>query len=182
MSLYNIMTISHLVLDLDETLIKSYTEKPRTYDFTFVIDKQRFWVKKRPDLDKFLQFAFKTFKSVNIWTAATGSYAKLILCHILLKKQLPLRKIKFVYTRTNLTYNQSGDFYKDLRKIFNNDITPNNTIMLDDRIDVLVMTPNNALIIAPYKGDKYDTYLLQAANVLSHLNTVRVARKGPLYL
>jgi TFIIF-interacting CTD phosphatase-like protein len=102
----------NIILDLDETLV-SVTIKPlRVFDFKFVLADQMtgqpvtYYVLKRPNLDIFLKYIFKHFKSVAVWTAATRPYAVKVLQGIMTSVQLD--SLSFVKCRTDLKVDASG--------------------------------------------------------------------------
>lgn len=64
-----------LILDLDETLVYATTDR-LDYDEDFVFDK--YFVYKRPNLDKFLSFAYAHFK-IGIWSSASDGYVNEIV-------------------------------------------------------------------------------------------------------
>lgn len=149
----------HLVLDLDETLVSvSLSEHPDAFKFT--LEKATYYGRKRPHLDLFLTYVFNRFETVNIWTAATADYARHVIKNIMTPDQI--RRLKFIRTREDLG---SKIHLKPLKVIFNSPeaiklgITPSNTIMIDDRTDVLRDNPGNGIVIPPWKGDKQDLYL-----------------------
>lgn len=73
-----------LILDLDETLIHSTTEKTSNFNFSINLDEEEYFVHIRPNLDIFLDFCFKHFE-VFIWTSSVKEYAFLILEKIIPK-------------------------------------------------------------------------------------------------
>lgn len=152
----------HLILDLDETLIRVSTTPIKDYDFTFTLQSIKYYGRKRPNLDLFLTFAFRRFQTVSIWTAATAEYARKVLNHIMTAEQR--RKIAFLRTRRDLE-GAPGSYYKPLKKIFSTPnarklgMNPRNTIMIDDRDDVLRDNPGNGIKIPPWNGVKGDQYL-----------------------
>jgi TFIIF-interacting CTD phosphatase-like protein len=162
----------HLVLDLDETLIYVSIAPVKEYDFTFTLQNIRYYVKKRPNLDLFLTFVFQRFQSVSVWTAATADYASEILGHIMTPDQR--NRLAFFYTRWDLEspIGQSGPYFKPLKKIFDTTkarqlgMNLHNTIMVDDRNDVLRDNPGNGILIPPWKGNKNDKYLPKLLIVL----------------
>lgn len=160
----------HLVLDLDETLIHVSVTPVKEYDFTFVIQGSRYWGKKRPNLDLFLTFAFKRFQTVSVWTAATAEYAKRVVHAIMTPEQR--KKLAFFKTRQDLTAPKGGPYFKPLSKLFKSSkakkigMSPHNTVMIDDRDDVLRDNPGNGIKIPAWKGTKSDQYLAKLLVVL----------------
>jgi TFIIF-interacting CTD phosphatase-like protein len=160
----------HLVLDLDETLISVSMNPIKDPDFKFSLQGTIYYGKKRPGLDLFLTFAFKRFQTVNVWTAATWEYAHRVLNHIMTAEQRS--RLAFFKTRKDLAAFNEGPYYKPLEKIFSDPkakklgLTKANTIMIDDRDDVLRDNPGNGIMIPPWKGRKNDKYLPKLLIVL----------------
>ena len=160
----------HLVLDLDETLISVSLKPVSNPDFTFIINSVPYYGRKRPGLDLFLKFAFSHFDTISVWTAATRSYAIKVIKNIMTETQYSA--LAFFKTRVDLVSSQ-GSYYKPLSKIFTTTeakkykITPKNTIMIDDRADVLRNNPGNGIMIPPWKGVQGDMYLCKLIIVLN---------------
>lgn len=159
--------ILNIVLDLDETLIHSSTRKPKTYDFIIDLkDDRPYYVKKRPKLEKFLSYIFKKYKTVSVWTAATHDYAIKVIENIFTAEQRKM--LKFFHTRR---HTRGGT--KPLEIIFNSDeaknlgIQSNNTIIIDDKPDVVYHNPGNGIIIPAWSGSPRDTYLMKLIIVLN---------------
>jgi TFIIF-interacting CTD phosphatase-like protein len=154
-----ILKYMHIVLDLDETLVCVSLEPTTHPDFKFKLDGLTYYGRKRPGLDLFLSYVFKKFKTVNIWTAATRPYGTIILNNIMTPSQI--KRLTFFNTREDLTKVEGGSCTKQLKKIFNgkHGLTPADTIMIDDRADVLRDNPGNGIKIPAWKGDKSDKYL-----------------------
>ena len=161
------MHIKNIILDIDETLIHCKLKQPQRYDFEFIIDKTKYYVIYRPFLKEFINFIFKRFDTINIWTAATQDYAHKIILKILNEhledKKLISSKFKCFFTRKQV----SQDGTKELDKIFKNacsiklNILPENTIMIDDKKYVFNKNTGNGLIIPGFKGNKKDDNLLK---------------------
>jgi hypothetical protein len=167
----------HLFLDLDETLFHSKTS-----------DNTTFFVSKRPYLDEFLKFAFDNFR-VSVWTASTTPYAVETVKKYVLDGS-PDRKLVYLLTRANC--NESMKKYdediKNMQYVIDasknsNDsclvVTKNNTIMIDDNIDVKnAQTKIGVEIINIPEFDNQqnpsstydDNYLLQCIQTLKKFN------------
>jgi TFIIF-interacting CTD phosphatase-like protein len=170
------MSSFHIVLDLDETLIHA-RDKPiagRPVDFAFKIGGVAYYGHKRPGLAQFLQFIFRKFKSVSIWTAASRSYAVNVLRNILTAEQQS--RVLFFKSRQDLATRQDGNYYKPLVKMMNDPMgrrvgmTSENTIMIDDRNDVLQANPGNGIQIPAWRGDDNDDYLLKLIIILEGIH------------
>jgi len=160
----------NVVLDLDETLIHvSTTRTNRRYDFEFVLGGIPYYGLKRPNLDLFLRYIFQACRSVSVWTAGTKDYAIAVLQHILTKEQR--KALAFFKSRNDLVAVGNG-YHKPLKAIFTDPraalygLTAENTIMIDDREEVLQSNPGNGLLIPAWRGDMTDKYLSSAVLVL----------------
>lgn len=165
----------NLVLDLDETLI--HTAQITTYfskklaavtDFHFQINRQYYWVQKRPGLELFLNFVFRHFQ-VGIWTAAEKEYAKEICRNILTIEQL--HKTKFIYSRNFChldTERMPPMFTKPLDKIYQlfPEYNPMNTIMIDNSVNVMRFNPQNGINVPDFTGDHDDYILYKLRNLI----------------
>jgi TFIIF-interacting CTD phosphatase-like protein len=161
----------NIVLDLDETLVSVTTSLNTAsltpVDFKFVITGQTYYVRKRPNLDKFLKYIFSKFKTVSVWTAATRPYALQVLAGIM--TPLQIKSLSFVKTRDDLKVSSKGTYTKPLHRIFNahSIIKRHNTIMIDDKRSVMVENLGNAIIVPAWTGDVKDKSLAQLIIVLS---------------
>src|ERR1700722_15597161 len=70
-----------LVFDLDSTLIWSSFKEIPNPDFTIWAGNQCIWVKKRPNLDIFLDYCFLSY-DIGVWSAATREYVLKIVNQI----------------------------------------------------------------------------------------------------
>jgi len=157
-----------IILDLDETLIHSVilpTIDPNLKaisDFHFQLDKDQYYVFKRPGLDEFIKLVFKEFNYVGFWTMGIASYARQILRHILKLSQAESDKLIFIFTRNKGCRDNSG-YYKPLESVwsFTSKFTPKNTIMIDNSPWVFKKNPKNGIVCPDYdKNNLYiDTYL-----------------------
>lgn len=165
----------NIVLDLDETLIHTITitkkhsaKLAKISDFHFVIEKQYFWVNKRPGLDLFLDFIFKYFQ-VGIWTAADKAYATQICKHILTYDQV--KKIKFIYSRNFCHLDRTEtptSFTKPLAKLFElyPDFDQSNTLMIDNTPHVMKYNPYNGVYIPDFTSQHNDDVLYHTRNII----------------
>lgn len=151
------MTIKKLnvVLDLDQTLIYSETQELKKQpDFIFSLDKEKFFVYKRPGLDEFIDNLFKQCKSVSIWTAATRSYCNKIVKNVFTPAQK--KKLKFIWTRPQTSTLNGHSYLKNMTKVFNKykTMNSNNTILLDDNPDHFIASPKSLHYIKPWTPQK----------------------------
>ena len=167
----------NIILDLDETLVSVSTNPKRArgaYDFKFwlpdPVTKNPLWyyAQKRPNIDIFLRYIFKKFKTVSIWTAATREYAEQVILGIMTAEQQ--KRLAFVNTRGELKFISNGSYTKPLHHVFNNHVSikKNNTIMIDDRRSVIVENLGNAIIVPAWNGtNPNDESLAQLIIVLN---------------
>ncbi len=79
--------MSHLVLDIDGTLIDNKEEKIDGIEsFEFKCKEFTCYIYKRPHLDEFLDYCFDKFDSVSIWTAASKGWMDIVLTNIINEK------------------------------------------------------------------------------------------------
>lgn len=155
----------NIVLDIDETLIHSQRTPSKNAKLKLDFGPETYHVLFRPGLKEFLRFVFKNFKTVNIWTAGTQDYAYRIMSNVLTKTQR--KKLKFFNTRKHVV---NGT--KPLDKIFQTpeavelDIHAYNTIIIDDKKDVIQHNPGNGIIIPAFTGNQKDMYLYKLIVVL----------------
>jgi TFIIF-interacting CTD phosphatase-like protein len=155
-----------LVLDLDETLVRTYEnlmnlrkskilKNPEFYPIRsqlYVLtledddDENKLWGFRRPYLRDFLQFASEYFENVCVWSAGTSDYVYEVCNHI-----FEDYKPDLILTRDHCEMIDDVP-YKPLKKLY--EMLPKanekNTIMIDDRDDVMKLNPNNGIIIPSY--------------------------------
>jgi RNA polymerase II subunit A small phosphatase-like protein len=188
-----------LVLDLDETLVHSSeadalrpTEQSRMgrkpdYDLG---DMRGYF---RPHLQSFLRWAFDNF-NVGVWTAGSPEYANDIVRVVF--EPLGLKPI-FVLNSRNCVprlENVSGKEYaklqcKPLAKVWSGevpaarDLTPSNTLAIDDRADTALENLDNLLLIPAFSVNvpraQRDDFLVKLQRFLtsSGLTTAHDVRK-----
>ncbi|AFZ81131.1 hypothetical protein BEWA_005390 [Theileria equi strain WA] len=160
-----------LVLDLDETLIRSVRTRPNRSVPTIPVkinDKiAHFVVFKRPHLDTFLMEMRKIYEIV-IYTASCQQYAEAILHHTCIN-HLVDRKLY----RNDCIINDYGEFVKDLRKVRND---TSKVILIDNSLAAGSIFPENFIPIDSWFGGSYDTALLDIMPLLSALRNVKDVR------
>jgi TFIIF-interacting CTD phosphatase-like protein len=169
--------LEHIILDLDETLIASKIDE-KTERITKIIP--------RPHLGQFLNFLFKEFKSVSIWSAGRKEYV-----HTVLSKISKDKNFRFVYTQDECDFKSvfpKGGIYnsrhtdykiltlKKLIKVFKKykDMSKFNTIIIDDKDETFQENPDNAIHINGFDGSKSDTCLLKVAEKLNEIKTKKL--------
>lgn len=171
-------TDKHLILDLDETCIKTigrcrlldqlnllgdpalFELRSRLYlleleDPTSLRgegDYLREWGIKRPHLEEFLEFAIQYFATVNVWTAGVYEYGHRIVEEIF--KDLNYRPL-IIFTREECI-TERKIVVKALARAFahpdakRHNMRAENTIILDDRPSAYLRDPYNGIQIPPY--------------------------------
>lgn len=168
--------IKNIILDIDETLIHTEMQPKNKPYFTITVAGTKYFVTPRPGLKEFLDYIFKRFKTVNIWTAATREYAYLIMSHILNKKQQS--QLRFFNTREHTHMGA-----KPLSLIFNGELAKkhnvceHNTIIIDDRMDVSRFNLGNAIIVPPWLGSGHDDYLYKLMIILDGILSKKIVTK-----
>ncbi len=173
----------NIVLDLDETLVSVTTNPKRQYDFKFQltdpVTRQTLWYygQKRPNLEIFLRYIFKRFRTVSIWTAATADYARQVIKNIMKPEQYS--RLAFVKTRGDLRLFPDGGYTKPLSSVFDkhDSIKRHNTIMIDDRRSVMVENLGNAIIVPAWKGFDTSVNDKSLAQLIIVLNGILVNQK-----
>lgn len=161
----------NVVLDLDETLVSVTTTRPTGYNFKFLIGDNYYYVRKRPNLDLFLEYVFKKFNTVSVWTAATEEYARNVVKGIF--TPLQRKNLAFLLSRKDLaTRINDKTFIKPLSKIFKNNkfgITAENTLMIDDKASVTSNNAGNAIIVPAWKGSPKDKNLVKLMIIMDFM-------------
>jgi carboxy-terminal domain RNA polymerase II polypeptide A small phosphatase len=159
-----------LVLDIDSTLVWSDAMPFPGFDFIITIQDHKFWVKKRPGLDQFLQ-QVRQDRDIAIWSYAREDYVQAIVSTII---DFPL---VFVWSRKRCTEKIIHDEWKGggldgqhivlkkLGKIWRrrqwnnvkNTYTRKNTLILDDTPETYLQNYGNAIPIRAYEGKSNDS-------------------------
>lgn len=161
---------TNILLDLDNTLVFSYTVHKPVYDY---FKTHRFnrdiYILERPFLQQFLDELMKYF-SVSIWTAARVEYAEFIVKNIILGGR-PNRKVHYVFHRDHVEDAQNifGNL-KDLRLLSNVYKIPlfkNPTIIIDDLREVCYHQQKSCIQIKSFEGENpNDQELLTIISIL----------------
>lgn len=186
-----------LLLDIDETLchtfkdIQSLHALKLLYDITnhelrsdcYMLDffdeytgkQEHMWGKRRPNLDKFLQYIFDAYDYVGVYTAADADYAKAIV-RPLFREHRP----HFVFDRSDCFKFTDSDGYEDhtkpLKLLFDRHpelsrlgIDLNDVDMIDNKENNFICNRKHGLVIPDYIPEptlegltQDDKYLLAA--------------------
>jgi len=164
-----------IVLDLDNTLICSFDEKNMhdndyyyniddfnlfhtdSYDHSYCMFSNGYilWGVKRPNLIIFLDFIFKYFENIIVWSAGEKTYVDQICKYIFQDNGFPCPKI--IWARDKCE-KQGKYYHKPLRKLieYTNSVNSpvkldiNKMIILDDRTYTFFDNVNNGILIPAY--------------------------------
>lgn len=198
------LTDKCLILDLDETLIKSFENSislpifnrtdpdyfrnsSRLYSFDhrqLSINGMSYSNAKivgvmRPFLEEFIDFAFKYFRYVAVWSAGEDLYVKKI-CNIIFRHRKPY----LIYSREKC---MRDTYAKPLSLLMNDRIlssifTMENTIIVDDKQQSIMHNTENGILIPVYDppiNSQYELYhdnddaLLKLMNWLLKSNVIK---------
>lgn len=163
-----------LVLDLDKTLIYSEKRLEREPDFILWDDDLPIYpVYKRPGLDEFLRFCFRTF-DVGVWGHGVSSYVD-DLCEVLFREY----KLKFKWSRDKCELLGNKPYIKRLKKVEQETgVGLDRIIMLDDNEDHFYLEDLPNLVKASsWDGRLNDDYLKWLPEFLTEINKVSDVRK-----
>ena len=158
-----------LILDLDETLIHA-TEKELDFSADFKFDK--YWVHKRPNLDKFLVDISKHF-AIGIWSSADDIYVTEIVKNI--KPDNVEFEIIWGRSRCSLKRDYTFDNYffeKRLDKLKKKGFNLEQIIIVDDTPEKSRNNYGNAIYIKEFSGDTTDEELKHLHDYLLTLKKV----------
>jgi len=167
-------TKSHVILDLDQTVISAEAEKeydPKKHKkkakkFSSKDMDGYYIVFERPGLQKFLDFLFTNF-TVSVWTAASKDYALFIIEKIILAGKSN-RHLDWIFFYYHCDISKSiGKGSKDLALLWDHykipGYTKDNTVILDDYDEVHKTQPDNCIISPSFEftneGSENDDFL-----------------------
>lgn len=154
-----------LVLDLDETLIRSTATQPvgYSYDHIFPIEINeniyQVYVTKRPYVEYFLNQITRLY-NVIIFTASTRPYADPVVDLLGIKAP--------ILYRDSCTLHE-GSYVKDLTHL---GIDLKDVIIIDNSPASYQFQPENAIPIKDFMGDQNDVELLRMIPILCGLSIV----------
>jgi hypothetical protein len=153
-----------LVLDLDETLIRSDDHTPTDptdHDITITLSDVTIWVRPRPHLKEFLREVQNKYDLI-IWSPGRRDYVHAVVQHVLADFNIVL-----ILTGDDCT-RSPNDFrlMKNLEILWRTgQYDSRTTRVLDDRRDTC-SHPDSVIVVAPYYGAGNDTELLRARSIL----------------
>lgn len=158
-----------LVLDLDNTLVATYTKESwssigRAPDHIITVSGESYGIYERPFLEPFLRACSQWFEVI-IWTAGLEEYAQQAVKFIYPKDLT----FPAVYSREKCTFtvdlkNFTSGLVKDLSKLPG--FEPDKTLILDDKQESYKLNPENGIQLPEYLGAPRDEVLLI---ILPHL-------------
>ena len=157
-----------LVLDLDETLVHSSTEKPFPNQKNIILNLKiknkpyKIYAILRPYLDFFLK-EMSVYYNLYIFTASLSQYSTALL-NILDKNRLIIRS----FNREHCQY-KFGLYFKDL-SIFNIDYK--NIIIIDNNPVSYALNKSNGIPIQTWIDDPHDKELIKLIPLLKYLSKV----------
>lgn len=161
-----------LVLDLDETLVRSSFDVNFDADFEAPFSLNGSWctarVRKRPYVDEFLASIDKKFEIV-VMTAGVMPYAKLVLDMLDQGRVLGPR-----FYRESCTKTANGLLVKDLSRL-NRDLK--RTIVVDNSPNAYLWHPEHAIDIVDFVGDPEDDELQSIMHFLDIIQDVDDVRQ-----
>jgi hypothetical protein len=163
------MGVEHIILDIDQTLIGWLPEISHVDNVEIEFNKNLHrvdgWVVQyRPYLGDFLNFLFKQFKSVSIWTASSQQWADDVVNKILYPLMNSQYKFRSVLSRDHLPRRTGYPlrYYKPLKLFWDTykDMNAENTLIIDDREKNFSQNESNGILIPKYSfGNQKDNHL-----------------------
>lgn len=138
-----------VVLDIDETLIHSFSRRPSKFDFMVKLEDETYYVRERPYVREFLDKLQSKFEVV-FFTASMDDYADQIIDR--LAPQVP-RSHRFY--RTDCTI-RNGCYVKDLSRL-NRRIT--DIVLVDNSPVSYSMQQANGIPVVSWEGQNNDAEL-----------------------
>lgn len=192
-----------IVLDLDSTLIHTFDNISEYNNLklysninNLALREQAYRIKlgtnnelgglRRPYLKEFLVFCSLFFENICVYSAGLKNYVDAISEIIFYNLDIVP---KIIYSRSEcLNPDDPNNIKKPLSKIYSNiSCTPETTLMLDDRADVMSLNFENGIIIPRFEGDNNDFALIQLMSWLSqnHIynqKDVRLLDKSKIFI
>lgn len=116
---------------------------------------QKCWGVMRPHLPQFLDFCYKYFERVIVFSAGKKGYVEAIVDAIF--KDLPYPDLVFSYDEIHSYYDKDGNkiTVKPLTKVMKHikGMTLKNSLALDDLLSNFEQNPDNGVLIPPYSPE-----------------------------
>lgn len=182
----------NVVLDMDETMLHTFDKMPpkdflhKNQDlgdriYHIELEDQNLVGVFRPYLNEFIDFCFRYFNHVFIYSAGEDEYVKkimeIVFTPLCIDHVLQGRCPTAIWTRSDCKVDKEGFYIKPLKLLYKQypDVNEKNTIIIDDRDNTFAQNVDNAIHIPPYtitavsekiRNDK-DTNLIKLMNWLS---------------
>ncbi|KAH3744799.1 carboxy-terminal domain RNA polymerase II polypeptide A small phosphatase 1 [Pelomyxa schiedti] len=153
-----------VVLDLDETLIRTSYQPIPNPDFVVLVDDERAYVKKRPGVERFLAALKEKGFEIVLWTASEPQYADPVVDFVDVNRVISTR----LY-RDSCTF-IDGLYIKDL-SLLGRDL--NDVIIVDNSQASFTLQLQNGYAIGSYLGSLEDTELNQLLPFLTLITRCR---------
>lgn len=149
-----------IILDLDHTLIHAvdtfFLNEDEKCDFDLDLDRHKYKVFLRPDLEMFINFLNENFKKISIYTASIKEYADKII------PKLNIKNIGEIKYRNSFNLDRSLNWDKEYLKVVNN------AIIIDNKPHVVLGTNNCIIKAQPFHYlDKKDNFFQKTIKVLN---------------
>ena len=158
-----------LVLDLDETLIRSVADEgDRECDFELFVYK----VNIRPGVAEFLEKVQQWYE-LAVWSSASPEYVTAVVCRLFAAPE----RLKFTWSGRRCTMKFSADEYhwfpvKTLKKITRHGFRLERTLIVDDTPSTAIRNYGNLIRVRPFFGDQSDRELSLLAAYLYSIRDI----------
>lgn len=154
------MKIKNIFLDIDETLISAIEvdeyhqmkEKLDAKKVPYTIFEDYYYIFERPGVQEFLDYVFANY-NVSVFTAAHKDYALHIIKNVI--EQKPERRLDYIFFTYHCKLStRKYKNHKFMQMIWNDfnikGYDETNTIIIDDKEELLDRQPDNVLNCYPY--------------------------------
>ena len=195
-----------IVLDLDETLVNTQERTEFLCELNILTDpklikfrtriyhmnledidgpgcgtKDSYWGIIRPGVKEFLEFCFKYFRYVIVWSAGIRSYVEAIVDYLF----RDLSKPHYVFSRDKCIQDERGTvkplvrMYEAVNKKYGDNLmNETTTLALDDTVSTFSENINNGIKIPAYKVSPTLTDINRSDTRLQELTTWLKANEG----
>jgi TFIIF-interacting CTD phosphatase-like protein len=175
-----------IVIDIDETLVRSYSDltplkkldvfapanrdvsrRIYTIELVDVVGKKgegsviNMWSLKRPYVEDFLLYCFHRFRIVAVWSAGNEKYVEAMCDKLFSRIEAP----DLIFTRGNCVANSAGH-QKPLEKMFDligRDImNEKNTFIIDDKTVAFSEDPQNGILMPEFAPSEHSLATLRS--------------------
>jgi carboxy-terminal domain RNA polymerase II polypeptide A small phosphatase len=167
--------VSSLVLDLDETLVRTQVE-PHPNGFDFRVAGPGYYVRKRPHLDEFITRC-QSWCDIAVWSAGGTGYVVPTVDILFEQHTKPL--FVWCYPRCTRKYDENREEYslKDLKKVKKRGFSLSRVLIVEDEARKVARNYGNLVVVREFLGDNDDTELLALADYLEQFKDCADVRK-----